>query len=58
MAAQMWEVAKIVAVLVLTGTVLDGCTGRAVEPAAPKQRAPFDDDPPDPYHYHQPFQAG
>jgi hypothetical protein len=56
--AQMWNVAKIVTVLLLTATFLDGCTRQAIEPAVPKQRMPFYDDPPDPYHYRQPFQAG
>jgi hypothetical protein len=50
--------ARTVVGLMLAAIVLNACTGQTTEPGNAKQRAPFHYDPPDPYHYRQPFQAG
>jgi hypothetical protein len=50
--------ARTVAGLMLAAIVLYACTGQTIKPGDTKQRAPFHYDPPDPYHYRQPFQAG
>jgi hypothetical protein len=50
--------ARTVVGLMLAAIVLNACTDQTTEPGNAKQRAPFHYDPPDPYHYRQPFQAG
>jgi hypothetical protein len=50
--------ASTVAGLMLAAIVLSACAGQTTEPGDAKQRTPFYYDPPDPYHYRQPFQAG
>ena len=49
---------EIVTVLTLAGAVLSGCAAQMSESGNAGQRARFYSDPPDPYHYRQPFQAG